>query len=194
MHTSFLKQGRSLVLAIALASVVITAPVATGQSPSTPEADCAQAQASPLAESKVVKVKPGATPSSGTPEADNRPGSIVDSSDLIDALEICGVTVEFGVGVEQPFLQPDSVIALTISGGGLSQPVDLQVFEYDDQAGADSDVKQIGPDGQPPTMMITWIEPPHFFRGERLIVLYLGEDRAVIDLLTTLMGPPFAGG
>jgi len=35
---------------------------------------------------------------------------------------------------------------------------------------------------------------PHFFRKERVLVLYTGEDKAVLNLLTHLLGPQFAGG
>ena len=59
---------------------------------------------------------------------------------------------------------------------------------------AEADAAQIGPDGNPRTTMVTWIAPPHFFRADRLIVLYIGDDPTVVDLLTALLGPPFAGG
>lgn len=35
---------------------------------------------------------------------------------------------------------------------------------------------------------------PHFFRKEQLVVLYVGEDQAVVNLLTKLLGPQIAGG
>jgi hypothetical protein len=57
-----------------------------------------------------------------------------------------------------------------------------------------ADAAQIGPDGHPPTMMISWLATPHFYQAERLIVLYVGDDPMVVDLLTALLGPPFAGG
>ena len=56
-----------------------------------------------------------------------------------------------------------------------------------------ADVSQITPDGNLSTVMIEWIAPPHFFQGERLLVLYLGDDQAAIDLLTDMLGSQFAG-
>ena len=41
--------------------------------------------------------------------------------------------------------------------------------------------------------MASWIGPPHFYLAERLIVLYIGEDQSVIELLETVLGPQFAG-
>ncbi len=38
-----------------------------------------------------------------------------------------------------------------------------------------------------------WVGPPHWFRKERLIVLYVGDDKAVLELLRELMDPQFAG-
>lgn len=38
-----------------------------------------------------------------------------------------------------------------------------------------------------------WAAPPHFFRKERAFVLFLGDDPAMLDLLTQLLGPQFAG-
>jgi hypothetical protein len=38
-----------------------------------------------------------------------------------------------------------------------------------------------------------WISAPHFFRGNRLIVLYVGTDAGVIAPLQRLLGPQFAG-
>ena len=35
--------------------------------------------------------------------------------------------------------------------------------------------------------------PPHFYRQSRLIVLYVGSDRAIMTLLEGLLGPQFAG-
>ena len=39
-----------------------------------------------------------------------------------------------------------------------------------------------------------WMATPHFFKSGKLIVLYLGDDVAVMTLLTGLLGPQFAGG
>ncbi len=49
-------------------------------------------------------------------------------------------------------------------------------------------------DGTGSASMITWVAPPHFYKAEKLIVLYVGCDSDVIDALQETMGPQFAGG
>jgi hypothetical protein len=132
-----------------------------------------------------------ATPAMGTPAPN---ASVTDDVDAFSAaLRACGLDVREMGDVEQPFLRPESGMVLRLTGGNLAGSADLQVFMYlsDDAVTADASV--IGTDGNPPTMMIHWIGTPHFFRTERLIVLYVGDDQAVIDLLTALLGPSFAG-
>lgn len=184
---------RTSVAALLLVLIVIGAPVAGEQPVATPEAACPTPAGSPEAAQATPEQQEPATPTTGTPDSAVSE-QIVDTASLVDALESCGLDVQSTRDVEQPFLQPESGTGLRISGGKLSQPADVQVFEYADEARATADAAQIGPDGNPSTMMILWIEPPHFFRGEQIIVLYIGEDQAVIDVLTSVLGPPFAGG
>ena len=49
-------------------------------------------------------------------------------------------------------------------------------------------------DGTQKASMITWVAPPHFYRAGKLIVLYVGCDGDVIDVLRETVGPQFAGG
>ncbi len=42
--------------------------------------------------------------------------------------------------------------------------------------------------------MILWVAPTHFYKAGKLIVLYVGCDSDVIDVLQETMGPQFAGG
>jgi hypothetical protein len=41
---------------------------------------------------------------------------------------------------------------------------------------------------------VDWVEPPHFYRQGRLIVLYAGKDEAVLDPLEETLGEPFVVG
>ena len=38
-----------------------------------------------------------------------------------------------------------------------------------------------------------WVSDPHFYRTDRVIVLYVGRSRPVLDLLERVLGPQFAG-
>jgi len=160
-------------------------------------------QATPIA--SPVEVIPGvepvvpstpvdATPETATPDTLDQGETIIDRASLVNALRTAGFTIETVDTVEQPFLRPESGTVVLVSGGGVTQPAELQVFEYQDAEGAAVDAAQIGPDGHPPTMTISWLATPHFYQAERLIVLYVGDDPMVVDLLTALLGPPFAGG
>ena len=68
------------------------------------------------------------------------------------------------------------------------------VMDYGDADALDAEAAGISPDGSSVgTHMVTWVGPPRFFRTETAIVLYVGESPTVIEALTEMMGPPFAG-
>lgn len=193
MHRSFVVRSRTSVAALLFFGlIVIGGPGASGQPVATPEGGCPKPGGTPISQHATPAPESTATPEAGTPVSGSG-GFVVDASDLVDALEACGVSIETVGNVEQPFLRPESGTVLRISGGTLAQPADVQIFEYRDAASVAADAAQVGPDGNPTTMQILWIAPPHFFKAERLIILYLGEDPAVVDLLTALLGPSFAG-
>ena len=120
-----------------------------------------------------------------TSEPDDDEG--LDTQGFTDALVLAGATVGQEGEVEQPFFSvPGQVIIVN------GEPV--QIFEYSDAAQADAEAAQVAPDGSSiGTTMASWIGPPHFYRAERLIVLYVGENQSVIELIETILGPQFAG-
>ena len=42
--------------------------------------------------------------------------------------------------------------------------------------------------------MITWVDQPNFWAEGRVIVLYVGQDANIINLLTSVLGDPIAQG
>jgi hypothetical protein len=121
-------------------------------------------------------------------------GPVQDQVSLIDALRSKNVTVDILGTVSQPFLSPQSGTSVRLSGGAVTTPADLQLFEYGSASAASADAKQIRPDGSgTATTQISWVAPPHFFLKGRVMVLYVGNDRAVLSLLQSLLGPQFAG-
>jgi hypothetical protein len=40
---------------------------------------------------------------------------------------------------------------------------------------------------------VSWVSDPHIFRFDRLIVLYVGRSRPILDVLERVLGPQFAG-
>ena len=72
---------------------------------------------------------------------------------------------------------------------------DVQVFEYASAARADRDAAQISPTGTPiGQSQISWMDTPHFYKRDRLIVLYVGHSADILRALEAVLGPPFAAG
>lgn len=120
--------------------------------------------------------------------ATNSPGaSVQDITSLMDTLRTEGAAVEVGETVEQAFFSAGAQI-LKVNGA------DVQVFEYESVGQMESDAAQVAPDGGTVgTTMITWIGTPHFYRTGRILVLYIGDDAATLELLEKVLGPQFAG-
>ena len=114
-------------------------------------------------------------------------GPVKDYVSFIDTLRAAGATVEPTGEVEQPFF--------TVTGQTITvNAADVQVFEFADEAAAQAAASTVGPDGSSfKTTMVTWIDAPHFFRTGRIIVLYIGQDAELLKLLTSILGPQFAG-
>jgi len=193
-----------------LGVVMLIGLVACGQAGGT-------TSTAPTASSSTAQVKPSPQPASpapaglttpqqleptaqpGAPVVSSHGGPIKDHVSFVDHLRATGLTVDIVGDVQQPFLRAKGT-QLHLSGGDLKQPVDIQSYNYDDTdlgtdglAAAQADAAQIEPNGMPKTTNVQWNAAPHWFRTERVIVLYLGDDPAVLGLLTTLLGPQFAG-
>ncbi|HEX5838346.1 MAG TPA: hypothetical protein VFY26_10995 [Anaerolineales bacterium] len=124
---------------------------------------------------------------SGAP-VDTTPGGEVEELEgLVEALQAEGADVELGDAIEQPFLSVPGQI-IKVDGA------DVQVFEYASTEDLGLEASQVSEDGSSiGTSMVSWMAPPHFYRTGRLLVLYIGEDQEVIDLLESAVGPQFAG-
>lgn len=124
----------------------------------------------------------------GNPDAiTSHGGEARDYVSLIDNLRQVGMTVEPAGEIDQPFF---SVQAYVIKVYG----EDVQVFEFEDAETASSEAKLVSPDGSSiGTSMVSWMAAPHFYQIERLIVLYVGEEEAVLQALETVLGSPFVG-
>src|SRR6266496_3657552 len=85
--------------------------------------------------------------------------------------------------VSQPFFSVRGRI-LMVNGQA------AQVFEFANAATAAAETKRVGATA---TTSVAWIAPPHFFHSGRLIVLYVGDNESILKLLTTELGPQFAG-
>jgi hypothetical protein len=121
------------------------------------------------------------------PSVSSSSGAVEDQASLVDALRAAGAEVELGDSVEQAFFSVEGQI-LKVNGA------DIQVFEYESAEAMETESSQISEDGGSiGTNMVTWVATPHFFRSGRLLVLYVGFDAAVLDLLEDALGKQFAG-
>jgi len=125
--------------------------------------------------------------SAASPAATTGPVAVEDQATLISALEASGATVEIGEPVSQVFFDAEGHI-LKVNGA------DVQVFEYESPEAMESEASLVSSDGGSiGTSMVAWMDVPHFYKAGRIIVLYVGNDAAVLDLLENALGPQFAG-
>jgi len=114
--------------------------------------------------------------------------SVEDQASFVTALETSGATVETSEPVTQPFFSPEGSLIKVNSA-------DVQVFEYETPEAMENEASQVAPDGgSVGTTMVSWMDTPHFYKAGRIIVLYVGGDQAILDLLESALGPQFAGG
>ena len=138
---------------------------------------------------EVVAVVPVLTPQEDVEDLDDEVVRVGrGTGQLIDPLLATGADVKVtSEEVKQPFFSVGGRIIL-VDG----EPV--QVMEYRDAAALEADAGHISPDGSSTgTTMVTWIALPHFFRSDTAIVLYVGDSPKVIEALTAVLGPQFAG-
>lgn len=67
----------------------------------------------------------------------------------------------------------------------------LYLHPYPNVEAAQATVAQIPPSAD--TGLTDWVDTPHFFLCNTVIALYLGKDRDVLNGLTEICGPQFAG-
>jgi len=114
---------------------------------------------------------------------------ITDLASLTDNLQAAGATVRPSEELPFPFF---SVKAQAII---VNEEHPVMVFEYADDASADAEAALISPDGSSiGTARPAWGSTPHFYKAGRLIVLYVGDNNNILELLESVLGPQFAGG
>jgi hypothetical protein len=114
-------------------------------------------------------------------------GTVTDYASFLDNLSAAGATVEPAGEIIQDFFSVKGK-AIKVNGD------DVQVFEYRDNTTAETDAQLVSPDGGSiGTSIPFWVAPPHFYKAGRIIVLYVGENEAVTDVLESVLGAQFAG-
>jgi len=116
---------------------------------------------------------------------------------FVDALQAAGTTAALVEDGGASLLNRDvRVHQVELGGSGLGDGtrldgVEIQVYEYPDLVSQEADAERISPSGSPiGDRMVTWVDQPNFWGRGRLIVLYVGREPAVIQLLDRVMGDP----
>jgi len=125
-----------------------------------------------------------------SPAASPQAGSL---DQLVKDLKGAGAQVKPGDLVEEPFFSAPGRI-VQVNG------MDVTVFEFVDEAAQQAAAATISGGGFIiGTSSVDWVDTPHFWAKDRVIVLYVGKDQAQIDLLSKLLGdqvnaqPPSGG-
>ena len=119
------------------------------------------------------------------------PTSVYDYKSLINDLGSAGADLDeltsFSVGAR----------GVAFDGGT------VQVYEFPDERAADSEARYVSPDGynitvpldgdRSKTVHSDWLALPHYYKKGRVIVLYVGDDPSLVELLQGMLGPEFAG-
>ena len=117
----------------------------------------------------------------------SRARPVTDYASLVDYFRAAGIKVQAEGEVKQPFL---SVTGRVIKVHG----EDVQVFQYSSAMAMEAQAARISRDGMAVgTSKIHWLGPPHFFKKEKLLVLYIGDEAKTLKTLETALGRQFAG-
>ena len=82
---------------------------------------------------------------------------------------------------------------MTLNGEG-----NISIYLYRNNAQMEKDAANLDAGGTTykdglNEMKISWVSLPHFYKKDNIIVNYVGEDKTIIDVLETIVGPQFAG-
>lgn len=120
------------------------------------------------------------------------PSPLTSTDSLVAALQQQSATVVRGD------LLPRPLPCLSASGQVLFVNTGVvNVFEYPTVAAAESGAAKISPDGTGVVgngcaALITWVDAPHFYKSDRLLVVYAGSSDDVLRPLEAVLGKPFA--
>lgn len=105
----------------------------------------------------------------------------------IEALRASGLEVTPAGTVQQPFFAPPAQV-VRVDGG------DLQLYQFASPSEAAAAAATVSPTGGSiGTTKMAWMAPPHFFRKESLIAVYIGTSAKALAALQQNFGPQFAG-
>ena len=123
----------------------------------------------------------------GTPEMEIEPSS--PSFGIVNILRASGNKVRVIGTAERPFI-PVKGKTLTVN------EQQVEIYEFDSQEDTDATADGINPDGTPksPQGAPAFQGTPHYYRTDKVLVLYVGDDPTTKQALETALGSQIAGG
>jgi len=113
--------------------------------------------------------------------------AVQDLNGLMTALQTAGMNVSAAGAVSQPLFSVPGQ-SVTVNGQ------EVQVYVFDTTEAMEAAAAQVSPDAATVgTTTPTWTSDPHFYKADRLIVVFVGQDQKIIDILSNAFGPQFAG-
>lgn len=142
------------------------------------------AETSPAATAEVTAAATDAPAATAPADGEAESISIDGLSSFTDALSTLGARLSAGVEVSQPFF-PARGQEFTVNGAS------VQVFEFDDEVARQDVSNLITEEGSVTGFPVApWPDQPNIWATGRVIVLYVGQDQATIDLLGQALGQP----
>ena len=87
----------------------------------------------------------------------------------------------------RPFFTPKAKVILLNSSA-------VQLYEYESKEELEAEAAKVSQDGSTiGTTVMQWKVPPHFYKTDRVIVLYEGDDSTTKQALGVALGTQFAG-
>lgn len=166
-----------------LVQTFFAAPQASAPLPTPPTVE-----ASPTVETAIPPTSvPTATPTATAVAPGTAAATPLEA--LLADLAAAGLTVEpTAVAVAKPYLSASGTVVRVNR-----QP--LQVFQYTDEVVLAADVSGLAPDATSINgVPLAWQGTPHFWRRGPLLVLWVGDDPALLAALRRVLGPQLAGG
>ena len=123
--------------------------------------------------------------------APTQPTDLGSVNALVRSLEQRGATV-----ARSGSLPPSSHPYFSVAGEGLKvNGADVTVFVYSSNDRVAADAAKVSPTGSSiGQTQISWMDTPHFYKRDRLIVSYVGHSADLLTVLEAVLGPPFAAG
>jgi len=131
----------------------------------------------------------GSSPETPAASAPVPTGAVKDTTWFVKQLQARGATVTLLQTYDQTPLFTAPLRLYQVNHAQVS------VYDYANECTAQTEAATISPGGDRiGNILVDWWVAPHFYQVGRLIVLYMGTERPILTLLSSIMGPPFAEG